>query len=60
MKKLTDEQKQELCRLAWKAGRTAKTCEERETIDRQLQLAVSEGWDAESDDDIDYMWANIL
>ena len=57
---VTDDEKQELMRLAWKAGREATTTFQKERVEKALALAVLEGWDAESDDDIDFMYANIL
>jgi hypothetical protein len=57
---LSDEDKQELIRLAWKAGFHAETPTQKEGIEKALMLAVSEGWNAESEDDVDYAYASIL
>jgi hypothetical protein len=57
---LPDEEKQELIRLAWKAGFHAETPTQKEGIEKAIMLAVSEGWNAESEDDVDYAYASIL
>jgi hypothetical protein len=58
--RLTDEEKHNLVRLAWRAGRAAQTPKEKQCIEKALMLAVSEGWNAEDDSDIDFMYASLL
>jgi hypothetical protein len=58
--RLTDDENYLLVRLAWRAGRAAQTPKEKQCIEKALMLAVSEGWNAEDDSDVDFMYASLL
>ena len=51
---LTDELNDTL-RLVFMAGRKIRRVDDLERFERTLALALSEGWDAEGDEDVDYM-----
>ena len=42
-------------RLVFMAGRKIRRVEDLERFERTMALALSEGWDAEGDEDVDYM-----
>ena len=49
---MTEEEKLELTRLAWKAGFHAQTPAKMERVLRALRLAVGEGWAAEDEAEV--------
>lgn len=57
---MSDEDKQELMRLLFKAGFHARSTEELDGLRKAVELAISEGWNADCEDDVDYMHANIF
>ncbi len=48
------EELNETLRSVWKAGRKIDNVEDYKTFTGRLLLALSEGWDAETDDEVDY------
>lgn len=56
---MNEEERSELMRLAWKAGRAAITLEQKCAIQNAIDAAMNEGWDAEDDDDIGHMTSNF-
>jgi len=54
-----DEGAEEFIKLAWKAGFHADTLVQFASIQNAVMLALSEGWNAESEDEIDHMHASF-